>query len=136
MKGMKVDASKAIKPEQLEGAIADILMGWADGEEEKFFEAIDEAADQCDDEIRKHTPVNSGTYRSKSTINRDKTEKHKYSAEWYVSPPDYRLTHLLEHGHLTRDGVTRTKAIPHIKYGKKIAEQVLNEKLARLYGGG
>lgn len=33
---MKVDASKAIQPEQLEGALADILMGWADGEEKSF----------------------------------------------------------------------------------------------------
>lgn len=84
--------------------------------------------------------MDSGNYRSKFTINRDKTEKHKYSAEWYVAPPDYRLTHLLEYGHVIKDGTGRvhaeSPAIPHIKYGKKIAEQVLNEKLARLYGGG
>lgn len=136
MKGMKVDASKAIRPEQLEGAIADILMGWADGEEKKFFEAIDEAADQCDDEIRKHTPVYTGEYEKNFSVERKLFEKHQYKATWNVKEPRHYFTWLLEYGHLTRDGVTRTKAIPHIKYGKKIAEQVLNEKLAKLYGGG
>lgn len=133
---MKVDASKAIQPDQLGEALSDILMRWADGEEEKFFHAIDEAADACDDAIRQDAPVDKGEYRSKFAIDRYKTEKHKYSAEWYVRAPEYRLTHLLEYGHLTRDGVTRSKAIPHIKYGKKQAERVLQEKLNKLYGGG
>lgn len=30
---------------------------------------------------------------------------------WYVKPPDHRLTHLLVHGHATKDG-GRTKADP------------------------
>ncbi len=32
---------------------------------------------------------------------------------WYVKPPDYRLTHLLAHGHATRDG-GRTRADPFL----------------------
>lgn len=33
---------------------------------------------------------------------------------WYVKPPDHRLTHLLAHGHATKDG-GRTKADPFLK---------------------
>lgn len=33
---------------------------------------------------------------------------------WYVKPPDHRLTHLLVHGHATKDG-GRTKADPFLK---------------------
>lgn len=33
---------------------------------------------------------------------------------WYVQPPDHRLTHLLVHGHATKDG-GRTKANPFLK---------------------
>lgn len=35
-------------------------------------------------------------------------------ATWYVKAPDYRLTHLLVHGHATRDG-GRTKANPFLQ---------------------
>lgn len=33
---------------------------------------------------------------------------------WYVKPPDHRLTHLLVHGHATKDG-GRTKADPFLR---------------------
>ena len=33
---------------------------------------------------------------------------------WYVKAPDHRLTHLLVHGHATRNG-GRTKANPFLK---------------------
>lgn len=33
---------------------------------------------------------------------------------WYVKPPDHRLTHLLVHGHATKNG-GRTKANPFLK---------------------
>lgn len=33
---------------------------------------------------------------------------------WYVKPPNHRLTHLLVHGHATKDG-GRTKANPFLK---------------------
>ena len=33
---------------------------------------------------------------------------------WYVKPPDHRLTHLLVHGHATKDG-GRTKADPFLE---------------------
>lgn len=38
---------------------------------------------------------------------------------WYVKPPDHRLTHLLVHGHATRDG-GRTKASPFLQNALEI----------------
>lgn len=37
----------------------------------------------------------------------------KVSATWYVKAPNYRLTHLLVHGHATKDG-GRTKPDPFL----------------------
>ena len=44
-------------------------------------------------------------------------------ATWYVKAPDYRLTHLLVHGHATRDG-GRTRANPFLQ---NAVDQVLPE---------
>ena len=35
-------------------------------------------------------------------------------ATWYVKAPDYRLTHLIVHGHATKDG-GRTRGNPFLK---------------------
>lgn len=54
---------------------------------------------------------------------------------WYVRPPNHRLTHLLVHGHATKDG-GRTKADPFLanaldivlpEYEKAIEEAVKND---------
>lgn len=56
------------------------------------------------------------------------------SATWYVKAPDYRLTHLIVHGHATRDGGRTTpnpflhnaidKVIP--AYEQKVEEALSN----------
>ena len=58
------------------------------------------------------------------------------SAVWYVRAPDYRLTHLLVHGHATNDG-GRTRANPFLQnacdkvlpeYERKVQEAIQNGK--------
>ena len=46
---------------------------------------------------------------------------------WYVKPPDHRLTHLLVHGHATRDG-GRTKADPFLQNAlEQVTPQYIKE---------
>ena len=56
------------------------------------------------------------------------------NAVWYVKAPDYRLTHLIVHGHATRDG-GRTRANPFLQnavdkvipeYEAKVQEAISN----------
>lgn len=130
---------RTIKPEALGKELSEILLEWAEGEEQKFAQAIDDAAQACSDTagqyLTKGHGLNTGQYRSSFAIENEWKSRHRYSATWHVEAPNYRLTHLLENGHLTRDGTHRTKAVKHIKYGRQIAEQVLDEKLQGLWGG-
>lgn len=135
---MKVNASNSIPPEMLGKTIAETLLSWADSEEKKFNKAIDEAADACNETAQQYLSkghgIRTGKYIQHFAIDRRQQARHHYVAEWHVKAPEYRLTHLLENGHLTRNGTSRTKPIKHIKYGRQIAEQVLNERLKELWG--
>jgi len=55
---------------------------------------------------------------------------------WYVKAPDYRITHLIVHGHATRDG-GRTRGNPFLKnalnkvlpeYEEKVKEALKSDK--------
>ena len=135
---MNINAAQAIPPEQLGIALSTVLLEWAENQEKDFVKAIDAAAEACNETAKQYAPTSnrrrSGTYRNNFAIDKGWQERHHYAAEWHVKTPEYRLTHLLENGHLTRDGTHRTKAIKHIKYGRQIAEQVLEEKLEGLWG--
>ncbi|MBD5504089.1 MAG: hypothetical protein HDR09_20070 [Lachnospiraceae bacterium] len=129
----------SILPEMLGKELSELLIEWADNEEKEFVKAIDEAAEACNQTAQQYLSeghgINTGNYRQHFAIDKQWQARHHYAAEWHVEAPEYRLTHLLENGHLTRDGTSRTKPVKHIKYGQQAAEQVLDERIAGLWGG-
>lgn len=136
---MNVNAGKAVNPENLGDTLVEMLINWSNSEEQKFFDAIDDAAKACNDTAKSYLSkghgVKTGDYRDHFAIESEMITKHHKRATWHVKSPEYRLTHLLENGHLTRDGTKRTKKVVHIKHGRQIAEQVLDQKMNGLWEG-
>lgn len=139
---MNVNAARAIVvPEQFGIVLSAMLLKWAEEQEKEFFKAIDEAGEACNREAKnalsKGHGIRTGTYRSKFRLASEQPTKHHKYVEWYVDAPHYRLTHLLEYGHAIKDGTGRTvgraNPVKHIKYGRQIAEQVLEERLQGLW---
>ena len=69
--------------------------------------------------LKQTSPKRSGKYRRGWTVNLFR-ENGEISV--VVHNREYRLTHLLEHGHKARDG-SRAKAIPHIAPVEEWAEK-------------
>lgn len=57
------------------------------------------------------------------------------SATWYVKAPDYRRTHLLVHGHATKNG-GRTKADPFLQNALDEVLPAYEQKVKEVLAGG
>lgn len=70
----------------------------------------------------------TGDYRKSFTQTTEKTYRGATSIIHNESP-EYRIAHLLEHGHMNRDGTTRAKAFPHWKPAEIKAVKEFEQKL-------
>lgn len=76
---MNVGAAKKIRPDQLTKTLAESLLEWEQENEEKFFRAIDDAADACNETAGQYlTPghgYKTGEYKRHFAIERQLTIK-------------------------------------------------------------
>lgn len=70
---------------------------------------------------KKYT-IRTGKYNKGWTSSKERKGKYR-NAEVIHNRTDYQLTHLLEFGHMTRDGVSRTRAFPHIEPTRDVLEK-------------
>lgn len=129
--------SKAVKPENLGDAISQQLTIYADHVEQAVQEAAAESMDKLVKLTKATAPVGKrkGTFRRKITSSKEQGMRGVFSYVWHVKAPDYRLTHLLVHGHATKDG-GRTKGNPFLanalaqvlpEYERKVEEVLRND---------
>lgn len=134
---------KTVNVDKFSDAIMSDLNEITDEMCENVKKAVDEVAEKTKQIIDSHITFNDygnkkrkkGTYRKSlklKTLSETKTSK---TVVWYASGKEYRLTHLLEYGHATRNGKKRTKAFPHIKYGYEYAEKELPLKITEALNG-
>ena len=108
-------AKTTIKPEALGEAVRQELTIYSEGVTERVNAAGSEAIKKLKKLTKATAPVASGSFR-KNIATKEETNPTTgmKSHIWYVRQPDHRLTHLLVHGHATRNG-GRTKADPFLK---------------------
>jgi hypothetical protein len=107
--------SKTIKPSDLSKAIRQELTLYSEGVTDRVNAAGRQAIQTLKRLTKASAPTMTGDFK-KSIAVKEETDAATGMKKfiWYVKPPDHRITHLLVHGHATRDG-GRTKADPFLK---------------------
>lgn len=95
----------------------------------KCKEVVDEVAAGTMNEIKTHCNFKgTGKYIKSFKLATSFEDSRNKRITWHVRSPHYRLTHLLEFGHIKRNG-GRTRAFPHVKYGNDFVQNNLPRKM-------
>lgn len=97
--------AKAVSIDQLGAAISEELTLYHKGVTEKVNDAGRKAAKDLVKKTRATAPVGArGSFKKNITYTETTERGGMKLYTWGVKPPDHRLTHLLVHGHVTKDG--------------------------------
>lgn len=143
--------SDIITPDGLAAALADKYKKYTDEFKEEVFDGIQEIGKETAKEVKDNSPVYAGsskaykekrkpgTYKKSWTY---KVEKERGTITVTVHNRNYRLTHLLENGHLTRLGTGRkyynekgrkySRPFTHIAPAEKHTEEKVDKLLEGL----
>ncbi len=126
--------SDTVSVDGLAGAISNTLQQYSDAVIDGVKKAEDITAKECKESLEADSPVGAtGKYKKgwKVTVTADTPlEKHTV-----IHNKEYRLTHLLENGHATRNG-GRTKAQPHIKPNEEKANAAFEKRVKEVIRNG
>ena len=120
--------SKPITVDALAAAVSAELESYRQEVTDGVKQSVNDAAVLCREEIRAASPVRTGRYR-KGWQTSKAYESLENIRVIVHNKTDYQRTHLLENGHLTRDGVRRVPGIPHIAPAEEHAAQTLQNKV-------
>lgn len=110
-------------------AISDIMNDYSTDVRETVNTEIDKAAKELKKSISADAPVGSTGKQKKSwRVTKEKLAGGDIKA--IVHSTDYRKVHLLENGHVTRNGITRTKPIHYVSKNEQELVEKFPDRLA------
>lgn len=119
----------SITPETLGNALADAFSQFAGELTAELEDGLAEIGKNTAKKVRSLSPEKSGKYRRGWKVSK---EKYRGSFTVTVHNKQYSLVHLLENGHLNRDGTSRARAVPHVAPAQQDAERQVDELLQNL----
>jgi hypothetical protein len=130
-----VGRKKAIKAPELSDALKQIIADYAVEVDMALAEATEEVINETLDTLKTSGKYQNRRGRYRNSFDYKKSGDVIKGGHWSMndatvsnkfiiySDGEYRLTHLLENGHLTRDGTTRTRPFPHWNTAQLQAEE-------------
>lgn len=101
-------------PTDITKELLEAMTQYTDEVKEEIGQIINDVAKEAKSDVRSGSPVRTGAYRKSWAVSFDKKKSGNAGFTVYAKAPHYRLTHLLEDGHKTKNG-GKTKAQPHIR---------------------
>lgn len=104
------------------------LLDYEEEADNKMQKQIDKKAKEIQKALKTHPniPVETGDYKKSFKIKKAAQGRGYKRVKVYAGNGEHTLTHLLEYGHLTRNG-GRTRAFPHWRDAQKMADELFNE---------
>lgn len=109
--------SNSVKPEDIGKVLQEELTIYSESVTERINNAARAAIEKLVKRTKQTAPKGKkrqGKKFAKSITYKETVKRNGNEYTWYVKAPNHRLTHLLVHGHATKDG-GRTKADPFLR---------------------
>lgn len=121
---------------ELGNVIADTVNEFSRDFTEKLEVVNKKIAEETKDIVKEKAPVRTSKYKKSITIKKEEMGFGRTKRTIHVKAPHYRLTHLLEHGHATRNG-GRTRAFKHWKPAEDYAiKHYVDDVIEAIENGG
>lgn len=131
-----MDKITRVKATDVSAAITTILSIYGEEVQKRLYSATKHSMEDLVKKTKATAPVMTGSFK-KNIASKEIKMSRGVRFVWHVKKPDYRITHLIVHGHPKADG-GRTKPNPFLKNALDSVIPAFEEEVERVIreGGG